>query len=66
MGFEEDARKLDAQRLFPGWNYCQYFIMKENLAYVYDLIGLHHEALVQYDELEAQFFQSLTGKLSRL
>ena len=26
--FEDDSRRLDQQRLMPGWNYCQYFILK--------------------------------------
>lgn len=26
--FDEEARKLDSRRLLPGWNYCQYFLLK--------------------------------------
>jgi hypothetical protein len=26
--YEDDTRRLDAQRLKPGWNYCQYFVLK--------------------------------------
>ncbi|KAJ3273827.1 Kinesin-like protein kif3b [Terramyces sp. JEL0728] len=43
--YEEDSRRLEQQRMIPGWNYCQFFIMKD--------------ALVYYDELEASFFQTL-------
>ena len=25
---DEDTRRLDQQRLIPGWNYCQFFILK--------------------------------------
>jgi hypothetical protein len=57
----DDARRLDSQRLLPGWNYCQYFLMKEACAYAYELIGLYDLALVIYDELEAHFFQSMSG-----
>lgn len=57
--YEEDTRRLDAQRLKPGWNYCQYFILKEGLACTYEMMNINDEALVQYDELEAAFFQNL-------
>ena len=67
---DEDTRRLDQQRLIPGWNYCQFFILKvlhlffnikESLSFTYELMGLFDEALVQYDELEAGFFQTLYG-----
>ncbi|KAJ3288846.1 hypothetical protein HK104_007926 [Borealophlyctis nickersoniae] len=57
---DEDTRRLDQQRLMPGWNYCQYFIMKEGLAYTFELMTLFDEALLIYDELEAYFFQTLS------
>lgn len=45
--------------MIPGWNYCQYYILKEALSFTFELLTLHGEALVQYDELEASFFQTL-------
>ncbi|TPX60036.1 hypothetical protein PhCBS80983_g02047 [Powellomyces hirtus] len=57
--YDEDTRRIDQQRLMPGWNYCQYFIMKEGLAYTFEFMNLIDEALLQYDELEASFFQTL-------
>ncbi|KAJ3413632.1 hypothetical protein HDV05_007776 [Chytridiales sp. JEL 0842] len=54
--YEDDTRRLDAQRLKPGWNYCQYF---EGLACTFELMNIPDEALVQYDELEAAYFQNL-------
>ncbi|TPX68860.1 hypothetical protein SpCBS45565_g02844 [Spizellomyces sp. 'palustris'] len=59
LQYDEDTRRFDQQRLMPGWNYCQYFIMKEGLAYTFELMNLFDEALIQYDELEASFFQTL-------
>ncbi|KAI8051253.1 hypothetical protein BDF22DRAFT_692769 [Syncephalis plumigaleata] len=53
---EDDVRRLDAQRQMPGWNYCTFFLMKENMAQTYEMLGLHDEALMQYDELEASYF----------
>lgn len=26
--YDEDSRRLDLVRLLPGWNYCQYFLLK--------------------------------------
>jgi hypothetical protein len=57
--YEEDSRRLEQQRMVPGWNYCQYFIMKEALSFTFEMLGLFSDALVHYDELEATFFQTL-------
>ncbi|KAF8934989.1 hypothetical protein BGZ58_005309 [Dissophora ornata] len=59
LTFEEDIRRLDSQRQMPGWNYCTFFILKEGLTNAYEMLNLHEEALRQYDELEASFFQIL-------
>ncbi|GJJ73122.1 trafficking protein particle complex subunit 10 [Entomortierella parvispora] len=59
LTFEEDIRRLDSQRQMPGWNYCTFFILKEGLTHAYEMMNLHEEALRQYDELEASFFQIL-------
>ncbi len=57
--YEEDARRLEQQRLIPGWNYCQYFILKEALSFTFEVLTMYEDVLVQYDELEATFFQTL-------
>jgi hypothetical protein len=58
--YEEESRNLDSQRPLPGWNYFSYFVVKENLALAYELMGIYDDSLVQYDELDAQYFQSLS------
>jgi hypothetical protein len=50
---EEENRKVDAQRLSTNWNFCKFFILKENLSLTYSVFSMYQEALVQYDELEA-------------
>ncbi|RUS22450.1 LOW QUALITY PROTEIN: hypothetical protein BC937DRAFT_89085 [Endogone sp. FLAS-F59071] len=60
--YEEDIRRLDSQRQMPGWNYCTFFILKEGLAQAFETMNLYEEALIQYDELEASFFQVLRDK----
>ncbi|CAG8444801.1 5577_t:CDS:10 [Ambispora gerdemannii] len=61
MQYEDDIRRFDAQRTKPGWNYCTFFIWKEGLAQSFEIMNLHEDALLQYDELEASFFQVLKG-----
>ena len=62
LQYEEDIRKMDAQRTTPGWNYCTFFILKEGLAQSFEHMLLLEDALIQYDELEASFFQLLRDK----
>ncbi|KAJ3201231.1 hypothetical protein HDU82_008263 [Entophlyctis luteolus] len=57
--YEEDIRRLDSQRLLPGWNYCQFFILKDGAACTSEYLNITEDALLQYDELEAAFFQNL-------
>ncbi|KAG0193307.1 hypothetical protein DFQ28_005750 [Apophysomyces sp. BC1034] len=62
LQIQEDTRRLDMQRHMPGWNYCTFFILKEGLAQAFEIMTLYEEALIQYDELEASFFQVLRDK----
>ncbi|KAJ2408365.1 hypothetical protein GGI10_004851 [Coemansia sp. RSA 2530] len=55
----DEMRRMDANRMLPGWNYCKFFVLKEGVVRLYRLMGLLDEALAQYDELEAVFFQLL-------
>ena len=61
LHYEEDIRKMYAQKTLPGWNYCTFFILKEGLAQSFEHMLLLEDALIQYDELEASFFQMLRG-----
>ncbi|PKC75818.1 hypothetical protein RhiirA1_436013 [Rhizophagus irregularis] len=60
--YEEDIRKSDSQRSMIGWNYCTFFILKEGLALTFEIMNIFEDALVQYDELEASFFQVLKDR----
>ncbi|XP_045517128.1 trafficking protein particle complex subunit 10 [Pieris brassicae] len=55
--FEEYMREQREKRNDPQWDYCKYFILQEQLAFVLEMLGLYEEALVQYDELDALFSQ---------
>ncbi|KAK4701381.1 trafficking protein particle complex subunit 10, partial [Phenoliferia sp. Uapishka_3] len=57
--YEEDVRKADSQRQLEGWQYTTFFLQKEALADCFETMNLQEEALIQYDELEASFFQTL-------
>ncbi|GAB6032525.1 Trafficking protein particle complex subunit 10 [Chamberlinius hualienensis] len=55
--FEEHMRSQRERRNEPGWSFCEYFILQEELAFVFEMLGVYDEALVQYDELDALFTQ---------
>ncbi|KAJ1887155.1 hypothetical protein LPJ66_009259, partial [Kickxella alabastrina] len=57
-----EIRRMDANRMLPGWNYCRFFLLKEPLIQLHRLLGLRAEALAQYDELEAVFAQLLAAR----
>ncbi|GAA6060213.1 hypothetical protein JCM10212_002292 [Sporobolomyces blumeae] len=57
--YEENVRKADSQRQLEGWNFLPFFLQKESLADSFEAMTLFEEALIQYDELEASFFQAL-------
>ncbi|KAJ2555850.1 hypothetical protein EV175_002170 [Coemansia sp. RSA 1933] len=58
----DEIRRLDSNRMMPGWNYCKFFIVKESLVNMYRLMGVNSEALAQYDELEAVYFELLESR----
>ncbi|CAH1800251.1 unnamed protein product [Owenia fusiformis] len=45
------------KRVESGWKFTDYFLLQEELAFVYEMLGANEEALVQYDELDALFTQ---------
>jgi hypothetical protein len=58
--FEEDMRSQREKRNDPKWEFCQYFVMQEELALVYEMLALDENALLQYDELDALISQLLS------
>lgn len=54
---ENYVREQREKRNQPNWDFCQYFLLQEELALVLDMLELYDEALVQYDELDAMFTQ---------
>ncbi|KAM5275435.1 trafficking protein particle complex subunit 10 isoform 2-T4 [Hipposideros larvatus] len=55
--FEDDMRTLREKRTDPGWSFCEYFMVQEELAFVFEMLQQFEDALVQYDELDALFSQ---------
>ncbi|KAK0168748.1 hypothetical protein PV327_002518 [Microctonus hyperodae] len=55
--FEEIIRNQRERRNEVSWNFCRYFLLQEELAFVLEMLGIYDEALVQYDELDALFTQ---------
>eukprot|EP01135_Chromosphaera_perkinsii_P001992 Nk52_evm39s215 gene=Nk52_evmTU39s215 len=61
--YEEDIKSMLSNRHMPGWNYCNFFVMKEELAFSFEMMGLKAESLVQYDELDSILSQIEFQKL---
>jgi hypothetical protein len=40
-------RSQRERRNDPKWNFCDYFLLQEELAFVYEMLGQFDEALVQ-------------------
>lgn len=53
--FEEIIRSRREERNKQDWDFCNYFLLQEQLAFVLEMLSLHSDALVQYDELDAMF-----------
>lgn len=53
--FEEIIRSRREERNKEDWDFCSYFLLQEQLAFVLEMLSLQSDALVQYDELDAMF-----------
>ena len=45
--FEEGMRAERERRNEHSWNFCDYFLLQEELAFVYEMLGVYDESLVQ-------------------
>ncbi|KAL5972557.1 hypothetical protein ACLOJK_039361 [Asimina triloba] len=59
--YEDEIRKLSEQRLMPVWNFCNFFILKESLAFMFEMAHLHEDALREYDELELCYLETVNA-----
>ncbi|KAL0728988.1 hypothetical protein Bca4012_025081 [Brassica carinata] len=57
--YEDEIRKLTEQRFMPIWNFCNFFILKESLAFIFEIAHLHEDALREYDELELCYLETV-------
>ncbi|XP_069745228.1 trafficking protein particle complex subunit 10 isoform X2 [Narcine bancroftii] len=55
--FEDDMRTMREKRTEAGWSFSEYFMVQEELAFVFEMLQQYEDALVQYDELDALFTQ---------
>ncbi|XP_070562685.1 trafficking protein particle complex subunit 10-like [Ptychodera flava] len=55
--YEEMMRSQREKRTDPRWNFHEYFMLQEELAFVFEMLKMPEESLVQYDELDALFSQ---------
>lgn len=61
--YEELIRSNREKRNQDGWCFIKYFLLQEQLAFVFEMLGLHLEALIQYDELDAMFSQFVLNSM---
>ncbi|KAJ9562836.1 hypothetical protein OSB04_007996 [Centaurea solstitialis] len=59
--YEEEIRKLSEQRFMPVWSFCSFFILKESLAFMFDMAQLHEDSLREYDELELCYLETVNN-----
>eukprot|EP00004_Rigifila_ramosa_P021829 TRINITY_DN5871_c0_g1_i7.p1 TRINITY_DN5871_c0_g1~~TRINITY_DN5871_c0_g1_i7.p1 ORF type:complete len:1453 (-),score=285.51 TRINITY_DN5871_c0_g1_i7:21-4379(-) len=57
LQFEEELRRIESNRLLPGWNFLNFFATKEAFAFFYEQVQLSEESLREYDELDAFFLE---------
>ncbi|RLM55205.1 hypothetical protein C2845_PM10G08580 [Panicum miliaceum] len=57
--YEEEIRRLSEQRFTPIWNFCNFFILKESLAFMFEMSNLHEDSIREYDELELCYSESV-------
>ncbi|XP_066918768.1 uncharacterized protein [Clytia hemisphaerica] len=63
--FEEKIRSMREKYADPKWPFIEYFLVHEELAFIYQSITLNDDALIQYDEVDAllsQFIINSSGK----
>ncbi|XP_053694364.1 trafficking protein particle complex subunit 10 [Sabethes cyaneus] len=61
--YEELIRSNRENRVQENWNFIDYFLLQEQLAFVLEMLGQYSEALVQYDELDALFSQFILNSV---
>ncbi|CAG2221716.1 TRAPPC10 [Mytilus edulis] len=62
--YEENMRLMRERRNEPGWGFIQFFLIQEELAFMFEMLGLYDDAMIQYDELDALFSQFVITKVS--
>ncbi|KAK9131667.1 hypothetical protein Scep_011195 [Stephania cephalantha] len=63
--YEDEIRKLTEQRFMPVWNFCNFFFLKESLAFMFEIAHLHEDALREYDELELCYLETVKAPTSK-
>lgn len=57
--YEDELRKLSEQRFMPVWNFCNFFILKESLAFMFEMAHLYEDSLREYFELELCYLETV-------
>lgn len=59
--YEEEIRNLTENRYSQAWSFCNFFILKESLAFMFQMVQLQEDALREYDELEQCYMESVNS-----
>ncbi|KAL4555003.1 hypothetical protein LXL04_037613 [Taraxacum kok-saghyz] len=57
--YEDEIRKLSELRFMPIWSFCNFFMLKESLAFMFEMAHLNEESLREYDELELCYLETV-------
>ena len=49
--YGNEIDKVLQRRSVPGWNYCNFFCIKQGLSFTYQRMGMFEQALAVYQEL---------------
>lgn len=55
--YEEEIRNLTENRFSQAWNFCNFFILKESLAFMFEMAQLQEDALREFDELDQCYME---------
>lgn len=63
--YEEEIRNMTENRYSQPWSFCTFFILKESLAFMFQMAQLQEDALREYDELEQCYMDSVNASTAK-
>eukprot|EP00250_Pteridium_aquilinum_P033255 c5370_g1_i1 orf=281-4273(+) len=63
--YEEEIHNMMENRYSQAWSFCTFFILKESLAFMFQMAQLQEDALREYDELEQCYLDSVNASTAK-